>query len=274
VRLLALLALCSTLSPAQDLRQIIRHAVELDAKNVELERGYTFQERRELHELDGSGKVRRQEIRTWDVLPMEGTTYRRLLARNDVPLSPDEQRNEDEKLRWNAEQRQKETPAERQKRVGEWEKRQQQRMHEPLKELPDAFNFASAGEAVVDGRTCYVIDATPRPGYQPKSSAAGYFPKIKARLWIDKAEGQWVKVEAETQDTISFAAFLLRVAKGTRYTAEQMRVDDGLWVPKRVWYKAYARVALVKVVQLEVDSKMADYRKGAADVRASVKSGQ
>jgi hypothetical protein len=55
---------------AQDLRQIIRHAVELDAKNVELGRGYTFQERRELHELDGSGKVRREDIRTWDVLPM------------------------------------------------------------------------------------------------------------------------------------------------------------------------------------------------------------
>ena len=269
---MAILVLSVFVSPAQDLRQIVRRAVELDAKNVELQRVYTYQERRELHQLDGSGKVQRDEIRTFEVMPMEGTSYRRLIARNDVPLSAEEQRNEQDKERFNAEQRRKETPAERQRRIGEWEKRQQQRLHEPLKELPDAFDFKPAGEALVDGRTTYVIDATPHPGYHPKSMAASYFPKVKARLWIDKAEGQWVKVEAETLDTISFAAFLLRVAKGTRYTAEQMRTDDGLWVPKRVWYKASARIALFKVVQLEVDTRLADYRKPQS-ARAALPTG-
>jgi len=272
VRLPALLILCVFSSPAQDLRQIVRRAVELDARNVELQRDYTYQERRELHELDGAGKVRREEVRTFEVMPMEGTSYRRLIARNDVPLSAEEQRNEQDKERFNAEQRHKESPAERQKRIGEWEKRQQQRLHEPMRELPDAFDFTPAGETLIDGRAAYVIDAMPHPGYHPKSQAASYFPKIKARLWIDKAEGQWMKVEAETLDTISFAAFLLRVAKGTRYTAEQMRVDDGLWVPKRVWYKAAARIALFKVVQLEVDTKLAAYRKPQA-VRAAAATG-
>jgi hypothetical protein len=246
---------------AQDLREIVRRAVELDARNVEMGRGYTFQERREQHELDGSGKVRKDEIRTWDVIPLEGTTYRRLIARNDVPLSVEEKRNEDEKLRLNQEQRRKETPAERQRRISEWERKQQQRLHEPLKELPDAFQFAPAGEAILDGRTVYVIDATPKPGYRPKSQGAAYFPKIRARLWIDKAEGEWVKVEAETLETISFAGFVLRVARGTRYTAEQMRVAENIWVPKRIWYKASARIALVKGIQLEVETKLSDYRR-------------
>lgn len=272
MRLLALFALLVFASPAQDLRQIVRRAVELDARNVQLQRDYSYNERRELHELDGSGKVRRDEVRTFEVMPMEGTSYRRLIARNDTPLSAEEQRNESEKERFNAEQRHKESPAERQKRIGEWEKRQQQRLHEPLKELPDAFDFSPAGEALIDGREAYVIDAVPHPGYHPKSQAASYFPKIKARLWIDKTEGQWVKVEAETLDTISFAAFLLRVAKGTRYTAEQMRVGDGLWVPKRVWYKAVARIALFKVVQLEVDTKLSEYRKSQS-VRAAAPTG-
>jgi hypothetical protein len=261
VRLAALLAIFASISTAQDLRAIIRRAVELDARNVQLGRGYTFQERRALHELDGSGKVRRDEIRTFDVIPMEGTAYRRLIARNDVPLPAEEQRYEEEKLHFNEQQRLKETPAERQKRIGDWERRQQQRLHDPLKELPDAFDFKSAGEAVLDGRAVYVIDATPHKGYQPKSTAAEYFPKVKARLWIDKAEGQWVKVEAQTLDTISFAAILFRVAKGSRYEAEQTRVAEGLWAPKHVWYKAAARIALVKVVQLEVDTRLSDYRK-------------
>jgi hypothetical protein len=268
VRLVAAFTIFACLGVAQDLRQIVRRAVELDAQNVQMGRGYTFQERREQHELDGSGKVRRDEIRTWNVIPLEGTSYRRLVARNDVPLSAEEQRNEDEKLRLNTDQRRKETPQERQRRISDWERRQQQRTHEPIRELPDAFNFTPAGEAIIDGRTVYVIDARPRPGYRPKSQAAAFFPKIKARLWIDKAEGQWVKVEAETLETISIAGFVLRVAKGTCYTAEQMHVADNVWAPKRIWYKASARIALVKTVQLEVETKLSDYRRFPADAAA------
>jgi len=269
VRLVALFAIFGSILAAQDLREIVRRAVDLDARNVQMGRGYTFQERREQHELDGSGKVRRDEIRTWDVIPLEGTSYRRLIARNDVPLSIEEKSNEEEKLRLSAEQRRKETAAERQRRIAEWERRQQQRLHEPLKELPDAFNFAPAGEATLEGRAAYVIDATPKPGYRPMSQFAAYFPKIKMRLWIDKAEGQWVKAEAETLDTISFAGFVLRVAKGTRYTAEQMRVGEDVWAPKRIWFKASARIALVKSIQLEVETRLSDYRRPQADARAA-----
>ncbi len=263
LRTALLLALFASFAPAQDLREIVRRAVDLDAQNVRASREYVFHERRELHEFDGSGKVRKDEVRTWEVIPLEGSSYRRLLARNDVPLAPDEQRFEQDKLRQTADQRRRESPQERQRRVSDWEKRQAQRTHEPLKELPDAFLFSPAGETIIDGRTVYIIDARPKPGYRPKSQAASYFSKIKARLWIDKAEGQWVKVEAETLDTISFAAFVLRVAKGTRYTAEQTRVGENLWAPKRVWYKASARIALFKVVQLEVDSRMSDYQPAA-----------
>ena len=256
---LAFLAFASLL-PAQDLREIVRRAVELDARSVQAGRGYSFQERREQHEFDGSGKVRKDEIRTWNVIPLEGTSYRVLVARNDVPLSLDEQQFEEDKLKQNTDQRRRESPQERQRRISDWEKRQSQRTHEPLKELPDAFNFTSAGEATIDGRLCYVIDARPKPGYRPKSLAASFFPKVKARLWIDKAEGQWVKVEAETLDTISFAAFVLRVAKGTRYTAEQTRVAENVWAPKLVWYKATARIALFKSIQMEVETRLSDYR--------------
>ena len=256
----------------QDLREIVRRAVNLDARNVQLMRGYSYRERREQHEFDGSGKVRRDEVRTWDVIPLDGTTYRRLIARNDVPLSPEERRTEDAKLQFHTELRLKETPAERQKRISEWEHRQQQRTHEPLKELPDAFNFYPAGEALIDGRTVYVIDAKPKPGYRPKSLLAAYFPKIRARLWIDKAEGQWVRVDAESLDTISFAGFVLRVAKGSHYIADQMPVDNNIWVPKRIWYKASARVALVKTFQVEVETRLSDYHRTLPDGRAAATS--
>jgi len=85
MRLLALLVLPLCLS-AQDLRQIVRRAVELDQKNLAASRNYSFQLRQEERQMDSAGKPKEVKLRTWDVTIVDGSPYRRLVARNDVPL--------------------------------------------------------------------------------------------------------------------------------------------------------------------------------------------
>jgi hypothetical protein len=135
------------------------------------------------------------------------------VARNDQPLSPKEQKKEEDKLRKSIEERRKETAEQRARRIADWERRRQ-RQRDPLKELPDAFDFRLAGEEALASGEVYVIDATPKPGYKPKLPSAAYFPKVKARLWIDKNDYHWAKVELETLDTISFGGFLVRLGEG------------------------------------------------------------
>ena len=60
-----------------------------------------------------------------------------------------------------------------------------------------------------------MIEGTPKPGYRPKSASTAFFPKVKLHLWIDKNDYQWVKIDIESLDTISFGGFLLRLAKGS-----------------------------------------------------------
>src|ERR1051325_4708447 len=176
---------------AQDAREIVRRACELDQKNAEIARNYTYIERDEESDLDSAGRPKNRQIRTWDVALQEGSPYRRLVARNDQPLSPKEQQREEQKLQANIEQRREETPEQRQRRIADWERRVQQQ-REPVKELPDAFDFRMAGEEQLNGGDTWIIDAAPKPGYKPKSSGASFFPKVKARLWIAKSDYQWV----------------------------------------------------------------------------------
>src|SRR5262245_29842339 len=103
----------------QDAREIIRQAVERDRGISERARNYTFLQRQEVRKLDGSGKAKETEILTHEVTLLEGSPYYRLVARNDQPLSPAEQKQEDEKLRQNNEARRKETPEQRERRVAE-----------------------------------------------------------------------------------------------------------------------------------------------------------
>ncbi len=266
MRRLLLLAFLPALLAAQDAREIVRRACELDRKNMEVARNYTYLQRQDESDLDSSGSPKNHQIRTWDVTLQEGSPYRRLVARNDQPLSAAEQQQEDQKLRNNIEQRRKETPEQRQRRIAEWERRVH-KQREPARELPDAFNFRIVGEERLNGGDTWVIDATPKPGYKPKSSGAAFFPKVQARLWIDKNDFQWVKVDMESLDTITLGGFLLRIAKGGHLLLEQVRINQEVWLPKRVSMEASARLLFVKGFHKSLDMTFSDYRKFQADSR-------
>jgi hypothetical protein len=262
-----MLAVCiPAILAAEDAREIVRRACVLDQKNAEVARNYTFLQREVESDLDSSGRPKNRQIRTWDVTFEEGSPYRRLVARNDQPLSASEQQQEAEKLERDMELRRKETAEQRGRRIAEWERRRA-RQREPLKELPDAFDFHMVGEEALNGGTAYVIDATPRPGYKPKSTATSFFPKVKARLWVDKSDFQWVKVEMESTDSISFGGFLLRLSKGAHLVLEQARVNQEVWLPKKVTLQASARLVLVKGYHKSLDMTFSQYKKFQTDSR-------
>jgi len=266
MRVLLAAACLPALLAAQDAREIVRRATELDRKNLQAVVNYAYRERREQRELDGQGKVTSVKINTWDVTHPDGTPYRRPVAHNDQPLSAQEQQQEEESLRKSIEDRRKETPEQRQRRIGEWEARRN-KQREALRELPDAFDFRMAGEESLNGGHAWVIDATPKPGYKPKLASASFLSHVKARLWIDKTDYQWIKASIETQSTISFAGFLVRIEPGSVATIEQVRINDEVWLPKSAEVKIAAKVALIKTVRLEQFYTYSDYKKFQADSR-------
>ena len=96
-----------------------------------------------------------------------------------------------------------------------------------------------AEEESWDGNSMYVIEATPRPGYQPRSRTAKVLVQLQGRLWVDKRDYHLVKAEVEVVDTISVGLFLIRLAKGSRAAFEQTRVNDEVWLPQRVQIFAF-----------------------------------
>lgn len=245
-------------------REIVRRVVERSQQNSKISLDYTYLQRQEVRELDSAGRVRKRTIETWDVTLLEGSPYRRLVGRNDRPLSPEEQKAEDDKRRASNQQRRSETQEQKARRLADWQRRRE-RQEQPVKELPDAFNFSLLGEEQIDGRPVYRIDAVPKPGYKPKSQLANFFPKVKLRLWIDKADFEAARVEMETLGTISFGGFLVRLSKGTRLTIEQTRVNDEVWLPKHVALTAEARILLLKGFNRDLDFTFSDYKKFQVD---------
>ena len=184
--------------------------------------------------LDRDVESKRHDPRmskTYRVLMIDGTPYNFVTAIDDRPLSSEEKAAEQRKMQRAREKRQNESERERQRRIEKYRK-DSERNHEMLQEMVDAFQFHVSGEAEVNGHACWVLDAAPKPGYEPSDHEGRVLKGMKGRLWIDKASYQWVKVHAEVVKTGQFLRISResRARNRVRFGAEPVAGD--IWMPK------------------------------------------
>jgi len=252
--------------PEDQIRELIRKVAENDIENDKEQRDYTYTEHEAQRRLDGKGQVTSNESNTYEVMMLYGEQVRRRIAHNDKPLSEKENTKEEEKIQKVIKKRTDETEEQRKKRLDQ-ENKDREEEREFVREVADAYNFRLVEIATLDGRETYVIDADPRPGFQPHHRDAKYLPKFKFRLWIDKAETQWAKLHAEAIDTVSWGLFIARLHKGSLFEVAQTRVNDEVWLPKQVVVRLDAKIGLLKNFSMEEESTYRDYKKFRTDTK-------
>jgi len=248
------------------IRALVRQAADADLQNDKKQRDYTYTEREEKHTLDGQGRVKSTESKTYEVMELYGLEVRRLIAKNDQTLSGGAAEKEEERIGKVVARRSSEDEKERQKRQERDEKRRAED-REFVREVADAYNFRQVGVESLEGRETYVIDGEPRPGYRPHLKDAGFLPKFRFRAWIDKSDAGWKKLDIQCIDTVSFGLVLARLHKGSRIVIEQTRVNDEVWLPQHMAVKVDARVALLKEFNIEQDVTYRDYKKFRAETK-------
>lgn len=249
---------------AQDAREIVRKSVDLDQANWLRMKDYTWMGRSTERHFDSGGKAQSTEGSVWETVVLDGEPYRRMLERNGRPLSPPEQKKEQAKLDKSVAKLARETAAEKQRRLADYEQRRRKE-RDFLREIPDAYELRMEGEAQVDGHATWVIEGTPRSGYRPKDRDAKALLKIRGKLWVDQSTYQWVRLEAETTETISFGLFLARLNAGSKLVFEQTAAATDLWLPKRLYMKGAGRLGLIKRIALDEEIVWSNYRKFQVD---------
>lgn len=248
------------------IRSLIREAAAKDMENDKRQRDYTYIQREEQHKLDGKGQVKSVESKTHEIMVLYGEPIERLIAKDDKPLSAKDAAKEDERIQKIVDKRKNESESDRKKRLAKEEKeREDDRQF--VGEVTDAYNFRLGGVENLNGRDAWVIDAEPRPGFEPHRKEAKILPKFRFRVWIDKADSEWVKLTADCIDTASLGWFLARIHKGSHIEIDQTQVNEEVWLPRHVAVKLDARVALLANINLEEDVTYRDYKKFRADTK-------
>ena len=249
---------------AEDAREIVRKSVERDQTNWLRMKDYTWVARSTERHFGSDGKVKSTERSAWETVMLDGEPYRRMLERNGQPLPPAEQKKQQDKLDKSVAKLAHETPEEKRRRLADYEMRRR-REREFLRQIPEAFDFRIEGEAQVDGHDAWVIAGTPKAGYHARDRDAKPLPKIRGKLWVDKSSYQWVRLEAETTETIAFGLFLVRLNPGARLVFEQTRVAGDLWLPKRMYMKGAGRLGLILRIAIDQEITWSKYRRFQVD---------
>jgi hypothetical protein len=210
--------------------------------------------------------VKSVESKTHEVLVLYGQPYERLIAKNDKPLPPDQEREEQRNLDRELEHRSKAPEKDRAKLARE-EAKSIEDQKAMIREVADAYSFRLLGEEKVSGHDTWVIAGEPLPGYRPHSRRAKMLPNFRGKLWITKEDYRWARLEAEVVRTVSLGLVLARLQPGTQISVEQARVREELWMPSAIHAKVFVRLALIKAVSAEVDVTFSNYRKFQSDSR-------
>jgi hypothetical protein len=243
--------------------QILRRSVEANRRDWDAAPRFAFVERDQESKF-GS----RKPAKTYQVLMIEGSPYRRLLAIDDQPLSQDRSEQEARKLRKEAQRRARESSGARRRRIASYqrERKQDQAM---MSEMADAFSYSLAGEERVRGRDAYLLDASPKPGYQPRTRETRVLTGMRGRLWIDKQNFHWAKVSAEVFRPVSFAFFFAKVGPGTKFELEESPINESVWLP--VHFKMSVNASVIGFSYTSSDDETyRDYTSNAVTLKAAL----
>ena len=244
----------------EDPLAIVKRAVLKDENFFEAARDYTYTRHRVAKEFDKNDQPKVTQDITEEVLILYGRPYFKLIRQEGKELSPRDIKREEEKLNKELARRKKD-----QAKDAARERRRIENARLTAQEVAEAFDFRLAGVESIAGREAWAIDATPKPGYRAKTREARIYSKLSARMWIDRAESRWVKMDAQVNQTVSFGWFLLRLYPGAHFAHERIRIGDEIWLPKNDLARGEAKIGGIKTVRAEQETTYSDYRKFRAD---------
>jgi len=218
-------------APALDVQSIIQRSVAATEQDFASAPQYSFREQ------DHHG----ESSKTYEISMISGSPYRRLIAVDGRAIPTAEARKQQHLMEKAVTHRRAESREERANRIAQYEKGQK-RDRVMMRQLVEAFDFASQGQTRLGSYDVYVLKASPKRGYHPPNYEAAVLTGMQGTLWVDTRTFQWVKVEAHVIHPVSIDGFLARVEPGTRFELEKAPVPGGVWLPIHFAMQSHARV--------------------------------
>src|SRR6266850_5724489 len=122
------------------MQQLFRVVADKDIENDKRQRDYTYIEQEVQNNLDGKGRVKSTETKTYEIMEIYGEQVQRLIEKDGKPLTEKEAAKEEAKIQKAIDKRKNESEGDRKKRA---QKQEQEREdgRKFVREVSDAYIF-------------------------------------------------------------------------------------------------------------------------------------
>jgi hypothetical protein len=205
---------------------VLRHVLAA-VKNPEIRRAsaqFRSVQHTVIEKLDEKGRLREREDRVYDVGPLAGGVYARLVEKNGRSLSPTELQDEQQR-----QQRFVERSASQKFGGGDSDR-------VPLdQELFDRYKAEVVGREWVAGRPQIVLHFWPRSNDMPIRRRQDYvLNKLTGKVWIDEQDWEIVKADAHLTERVRVLLGLVAALDKADLNFEQIRMGDAVYLPLRL----------------------------------------
>jgi len=229
---------------------------------------YTFTETKTEKRMDGKGRVKKVKAETFEVYPSlePGRMYRRLVARDGVPVSEKDLEAQDRKQEARAEKAARDTAGQ------EADRREEERVVEEIRQI---YEVVLVGREKVDGHDTILVNFAPKPGYRAVTKGGKFLQKVEGRAWVDERDRQLVRVEVTLLDNLGVGpAGVVRLQKGARSYFHRRKVNDEIWLPAEARFTGAAKVLLFFGGRVDTLFEYSDYKKFSVSTEPKVGSAE
>lgn len=227
MRLLLILALSPGLF-AQAVDEVLDRYFAAEKANDERAAQYTFTEVDTHFEYDKAGVAKRTTSQTYDVIFVEGDTYKKLTARNGQPLSAKDRAKEEKKIQDVAKERRK------QRRSGLFSRNVS--LSGDDEKSTTLFSRRLLGEEDLGGRKAWVVELTPRADRKPANDLEKDALSFRRKIWIDQAEGVPLRWESHAVGDMIF------LKPGSTITIEFVKINNDAWLASSMVVEMRAQI--------------------------------
>lgn len=212
-------------APLPDAASVMHKVLERAQNNggEDLASRYAYEKRSTVEEFDSSGKVTKTTEEVFNVFPIQGVPYSRLVRTKGRDLTEKEikeqNRKEDEFRRNLA-------------RPGVAQSKTNEGWLDPA--LVERFTFQVVGREQIRNRSTLTLAFQPKTGVAEKSVSDRVLSRMAGTLWVDEGDWEVSKVKVHLTAELSLGLFgMVGSIKQLEMEMEQTRLPEGVWIGQK-----------------------------------------
>lgn len=249
----------SELRPLPDIPTLM-HEVENHQRLAEaVEKEYTYRTDTRLERLDKHGEIKSVDTRVTSVFFLQGIPVQKTLEHNGKPLSPAEQKKEDESI-----DREVEHAKARLAKAASTGKPTDASGNDvvTVSRLLELGQFTNPRRVKIAGRDTIAIDFAGDPNAKTHNAAETVLHDMAGTLWIDEQDRALQHLEGRFVNTFKIGGGILAdISKGTSFTASNVRINNEVWLPADIEAHGHIRFLVFFNIDGNFSLRTSDYRK-------------